>query len=85
MNHTNNLKPNSTKILTTLCNLEKNLTLKHDSLGKIVENNIFTIDYLSTIASLPKTDEIIEDMDTSSISRTKRKKSEHISNSISEE
>ena len=35
MNHTNNLKPNSTKILNTLCNLEKNLTLKHDSLGKM--------------------------------------------------
>ena len=35
MNHTNNLKPNSVKILTTLCNLEKNLTLKHDSLGKM--------------------------------------------------
>ncbi|CAF1225991.1 unnamed protein product [Rotaria sordida] len=85
MNHTNNLKPNSTKILTTLCNLEKNLTLKHDSLGKIVENNIFTIDYLSTISSIPKTDEINEDMDTSSISGRKRKKSEHINNSISEE
>jgi hypothetical protein len=35
MNHTNNLKLNSTKILTTLCNLETNLTLKHDSLGKM--------------------------------------------------
>ncbi|UJR09168.1 hypothetical protein I4U23_013416 [Adineta vaga] len=80
MNHTNNLKPNSTKILTTLCNLEKNLTLKHDSLGKIVENNIFMVDYLSTIASIAKPD---DDMDTSSISGTKRK-SDHITTSISE-
>lgn len=35
MNHTNNLKPNAPKILTTLCNLEKNLTLKTESLGKM--------------------------------------------------
>lgn len=51
-----------------------------------VENNIFTIDYLSTIASIPKSDETIEDMDTLSISSgTKRKKSESVTNSISEE
>jgi hypothetical protein len=50
-----------------------------------VENNIFTIDYLSTIALIPKPDEIIEDMDTSSISGTKRKKTDHITTSISEE
>ncbi len=47
-----------------------------------MENNIFTIDYLSTIASIPKTD---EDMDTSSISGIKRKKTDHITTSISEE
>jgi len=68
MHHTNNLKPNSNKILSSLCNLEKNLTLKQDHLGKIVENNIFTIDYLSTIADLPGK---IEEMDTST--STKRK------------
>ncbi len=51
-----------------------------------MENNIFTIDYLSTIASLPKTDEVAEDMDTSSpTSGTKRKKKDHITTSISEE
>jgi hypothetical protein len=50
-----------------------------------VENNIFTIDYLSTIASIPKTDEIPEDMETSSPSGTKRKKSNHMSTSISDE
>jgi hypothetical protein len=35
MSHTNSLKPNSTKILTTLCNLEKNLSVKQDSLGRM--------------------------------------------------
>lgn len=51
-----------------------------------VENNIFTIDYLSTIASIPKSDEIEEeDMDTLSISGTKRRKLDHITTSVSEE
>ena len=35
MHHTNNLKSNSNKILSSLCNLEKNLTLKQDHLGKM--------------------------------------------------
>ena len=92
MNHTNNLKPNSSKILNTLCNLEKNLTFKHDQLGKMsvrdkitlkflrspissssVENNIFTIDYLSTIASIPETDETTK-TESASPSKKKRKK-----------
>jgi hypothetical protein len=50
-----------------------------------VENNIFTIDYLSTIALIPKTDEILDDMETSSPSGIKRKQSEHMSTSISDE
>jgi len=85
MHHTNNLKPNSTKILTTLCNLEKNLTLKNDNLGKMyvhrifafqnncfcvcfifsVENNIYSIDYLSTIASIPTDNDVEMSVSTS--------------------
>lgn len=43
MNHTNNLKPNSNKILNTLCNLEKNLTFKHDQLGKMSVHDKITL------------------------------------------
>ena len=93
MHHTNNLKPNSTKILSSLCNLEKNLTLKQEHLGKMsvhsissigfirllrssVENNIYTIDYLSTIAQLPRQ---VEEMDTSSSSSSSAEKRKHLS------
>ena len=41
-----------------------------------VENNLFTIDYLSTIASIPKADELVEEMETTSISEKKRKSSD---------
>ncbi|CAF0977001.1 unnamed protein product, partial [Didymodactylos carnosus] len=57
MNNTNDLKPNSSKILTTLCNLEKNLTLKYDTLGKLVDSNIFTVQYLTTIAATQNSEE----------------------------
>lgn len=109
MYHTNNLKPNATKILSTLCNLEKNLSTKNEHLGKMsvlnyallltytcthhgfnsfifsVENNIFTIDYLSTIASIPKIGESNDEMEISSNETKKRKSSDRLSNSISEE